>query len=138
MGLVSFYSGTQPGLYATKLFHFVDIQMSDYQDDVYSYFEEIEAKIAMSQTGSKTYKVYTRQACNFVFPAIDQQVNGENRPRPNKFKLSERDALKLIEKGDIKEKDKDKLVHTSMHSLLLLQIILCKRVNKTRSLTTQS
>ena len=35
-----------------------------------------------------TYAVYTRQASNFVFPPIDEKVNGEDRPRPGKFKIS--------------------------------------------------
>ncbi len=116
MGLVSVYTASQPGLYATKTFHFVDTQMSDYQDDVYSYFEELEAKAAASgkgKEGSKTYKVYTRQACNFVFPAIDQTVSGENRPRPGKFRLTERDMLKLNEKGELKDVNEKKMMHTS-------------------------
>jgi hypothetical protein len=116
MGLVSVYTASQPGLYATKTFHFVDIKMSDYQDDVYSYYEEIEAKLASAgkgKEGSKTYKVYTRQACNFVFPAIDQRVNGESRPRPGKFRLTERDALKLSEKGELKDVNEKKMIHTS-------------------------
>ena len=117
MGLVSVYTASQPGLYATKTIHYIDLQMSDYQDDVYSYFEEIEAKLALSEKGgkkgSKTYKVYTRQACNFVFPAIDQTVNGETRPRPGKFKLTERDALKLSEKGELKDVNEKKMIHTS-------------------------
>jgi len=116
MGLVSYYTASQPGLFATKTFHFIDLQMSDYQDDVYSYFEEIEAKLAASgkgKEGSKTYKVYTRQACNFVFPAIDQTVSGENRPRPGKFRLSERDVLKLSEKGELKDVNEKKMMHTS-------------------------
>lgn len=116
MGLVSVYNAAQPGLYATKSYHFVDLQMSPYQDDVYGYFEEIEAKLAASgkgKEGSKTYKVYTRQACNFVFPAIDHKVNGESRPRPGKFKLSDRDALKLSEKGELKDVNEKKMIHTT-------------------------
>ncbi len=116
MGLVSVYTASQPGLYATKTFHYIDLQMSDYQDDVYSYFEELEAKAAASgkgKEGSKTYKVYTRQACNFVFPAIDQTVSGENRPRPGKFRLTERDVLKLSEKGELKDVNEKKMMHTS-------------------------
>jgi hypothetical protein len=38
---------------------------------------------------------YTRQSCNFVFPAMAQGVNGENRPRPRNFKLADK-----IDKGD--------------------------------------
>lgn len=118
MGLVSYYVGATPDRFASKSTEYVDVPMSDYQDDIYNYFEDIETKLAMSmrfrgQSGSQVYKVYTRQACNFVFPPISQKVNGENRPRPGKFKLTEQEALKLSESGDIKEKDKGKLVHVS-------------------------
>lgn len=116
MGLVSYYIGATPDLYATKTVHYVDVKMSDYQDDIYSYFEEIETKLALKgkgKGGSQTYKSYTRQACNFVFPPVSQQVNGENRPRPGKFRLTEREATKLSEEGAIKSEDKGKLVHVS-------------------------
>jgi len=108
MGLVSYYVGATPDVYASKTIHYIDITMSDYQDDIYSYFEELEAKLAskskfQGKGGTQVYKVYTRQACNFVFPAISQTVNGEGRPRPGKFKISEREAIKLAETGD-KEK----------------------------------
>lgn len=113
MGLVSYYIGATPDLYATKTTHYVDVPMSDYQDDIYAYYEDIETKLALKnrfkgQGGSSTYKVYTRQACNFVFPAISQKVSGESRPRPGKFRISEKEAQRLSETGEIKEKDKGK------------------------------
>jgi len=116
MGLVSYYMGATVDKYATKTIHYVDVQMSEYQDDIYSYYEDIEKKLALKgkfsdKQGSQVYKVYTRQACNFVFPPISQKVTGEQRPRPGKYKLSEREATKLSEKGEIK--DKSKLVHVS-------------------------
>jgi len=117
-GLVSYYIGATPDLYATKTTHYVDVPMSDYQEDIYAYFEDIEAKLALSgkfkgKGGSQVYKVYTRQACNFVFPALTQNVTGEARPRPGKYRLSEREATKLAEAGEVKDKDKGKLVHVS-------------------------
>ena len=116
MGLVSYYIGATPDLYASKTMHYVDVMMSDYQEDIYAYFEDIETKLALKSKGkggSQVYKVYTRQACNFVFPAISQNVNGESRPRPGKFRLSEREATKLSEAGEVKDKDKGKLVHVA-------------------------
>lgn len=118
MGLVSYYMGATIDKYATKKINYIDVTMSDYQEDVYTYYEEIEKKMAASgrfsgKGGSTTYKVYTRQACNFVFPAISQKVNGELRPRPGKFRLSEKEAISLSEKGKVKDKDKSKLVHVS-------------------------
>jgi len=100
MGLVSYYSGTVPNSFATKTMHYVDVQMSEYQEDIYSFYEDIEAKIATNMRGqgsSQIYKSYTRQASNMVWPPISQQITGENRPRPNKFKISEREAQKLSE-----------------------------------------
>lgn len=107
MGLVSFYLGHTPDVYATKSVHYVDVPMSDYQRDVYNFYEEIEEKIAMKarfrgNMGSETYKSYTRQACNFVFPPISSRITGELRPRPNKFRITEREAEKLGEGKDLK------------------------------------
>lgn len=102
MGLVSFYIGATPDLYATKSIHYVDVTMSKYQNEIYTFFEEIEEAIkkknkARGKNISQTYKSYTRQACNFVFPFIDQKINGEARPRPSKFRISDNTAEKLIE-----------------------------------------
>jgi superfamily II DNA or RNA helicase len=123
MGLVSFYIGSTPDVYATKTIQYVDIKMSSYQQDIYKYYEELEDSIAMrarfvGRGGSQTYKSYTRQACNFVFPQISQRVNGESRPRPGKFRITEREAEKLSEgreaiKGD--KKDKDKFTNISQY-----------------------
>ena len=104
MGLVSYYIGATPDLYATETQHYIDAEMSQYQTDIYEYYEEIEAKIAKKalQTSrqSETYKTYVRQASNFVFPAIDQVVTGEQRPRPSKFKLGEREMEILLKTKD--------------------------------------
>lgn len=115
MGLVSYYIGATPDRYATKTTHYVDVPFSDYHEDIYNYFEEKEEQIARRMNfrgGSQTYKTYTRQAANFVFPAINQKINGEDRPRPNKFKLSEREAEKLNE-GDALKAGKETLVNVS-------------------------
>jgi hypothetical protein len=84
--------------------------MSKYQEEIYSLFEEIEDKIARkkrNQQGSETYKSYTRQSCNFVFPLMDQGMSGETRPRPNQFKVTTKDAQNL-EKGKNNSLNKDK------------------------------
>jgi superfamily II DNA or RNA helicase len=121
MGLVSYYKPIEPGVYATSQTEYVDVPMSEYQSDIYSYYEEIEDNMAkrkkMKQGGQETYKSYTRQSCNFVFPAINQWVMGEGRPRPNKFRISERDAEKVNEgKGKLKaEKNSDKLMNVQKY-----------------------
>ncbi|AYV84252.1 MAG: DEAD/SNF2-like helicase [Hyperionvirus sp.] len=102
MGLVAYYIGATPDLYATKTIHYVDVVMSAYQAEIYTHFEEIEeaqARQARSrQGGSQTYKTYTRQAANFVFPNISQRITGESRPRPSKFRIDEKDA-ELVDEG---------------------------------------
>jgi hypothetical protein len=111
IGLVSHYVGSTPDYFASKTIEYVDVEMSEYQEEIYSYFEDIEKKIASKKRksggSSETYKSYTRQSCNFVFPALAQGISGETRPRPNKYKVSEVEASN-VEKG----KDIDKKSNT--------------------------
>jgi hypothetical protein len=70
--------------------------MSKYQKDIYEYYARMEDEARLRSGGKQTsYRTYTRQACNFVFPSISQYVSGEQRPRPSRFKLSEQEAEKL-------------------------------------------
>lgn len=120
MGLVSFYIGATPDVYATKTIHYIDVPMSDYQQEIYNFFEDIEEKMALKvrflgKGRSQTYKSYTRQASNFVFPPISQKINGENRPRPNKFRISEREAEKISEAREKKIEDKEKLTNIAQY-----------------------
>ena len=102
LGLVSYYIGATPDLYARQELKYVDLPMSDYQYNVYRVFEKLESEIqkkaARYGKQSQLYRTYTRQACNFVFPIVSSHINGELRPRPNKFRLSEKVADN-IEKG---------------------------------------
>lgn len=107
MGLVSHYVGATPEYYAKKTVNYVDVPMSEYQEDIYTYYEKIEEKIArkMKSTSGGNYKSYTRQSCNFVFPMISQELSGETRPRPRDFKINETD-VENITKGKQEEKEK--------------------------------
>lgn len=101
LGLVSYYIGATPDLYASKKIYYVDCPMSDYQKDIYNYYEELEEKMEKQQSKKKskkssTYKTYTRQASNFVFPQINQWITAELRPRPNKFNITEKE-IELLE-----------------------------------------
>lgn len=105
IGLVSYYIGATPDLYATQSTHYIDVKMSQYQTDIYEYYEEIEAKmkkraLKYSSAQSETYATYVRQASNFVFPPINQVVTGELRPRPSKFKISEKEMELLLKTKD--------------------------------------
>jgi hypothetical protein len=120
MGLVSYYIGATPEYYADTTVHYVDVLMSDYQTEIYSNLEDIEAKLSYKSRGSggsQVYKSYTRQASNFVFPYISQTINGDNRPRPNKFKISEREA-NLVDEGSNKlklDKKSEKFLNVSAY-----------------------
>jgi hypothetical protein len=103
MGLVSYYIGATPDYFASKTIYYIDVKMSQYQEDIYGYYEAIEEKLEQKRksgkgNSSQTYKSYTRQTCNFVFPAMAQGMTGESRPRPKNFKLSEKEG-NLIDKG---------------------------------------
>lgn len=96
LGLVSYYVGATPDFYASQKLKNINLVMSDYQYSVYRVFEKIENEIEKKARrfggGSQLYHTYTRQASNFVFPNININVNGELRPRPGKFKISEKQA----------------------------------------------
>jgi superfamily II DNA or RNA helicase len=113
LGLVSYYIGATPDYYATKTINYVDVVMSKYQDEIYSYFEaleeEMERRNRSKKQSSTTYSAYTRQACNFVFPLMAQGMSGETRPRPRLFKVTEKSALGVQEGRKVdKEKDEKK------------------------------
>lgn len=107
LGLVSYYVGGTPDLYASKIVHYINVPMSEYQQQIYNVFEDIEEKInrnarLQGKIGSDLYKSYTRQASNFVFPHISQRITGESRPRPGKFRITENEATRIME-ADTKE-----------------------------------
>jgi hypothetical protein len=78
---------------------FIDLKMSDYQDNIYAFYENIEKKLEIKSRGqSKIYKTYTRQSSNFCFP-----IKGEKRPRPGMFKLSTKEGL-VVDEGKNKSK----------------------------------
>jgi hypothetical protein len=108
LGLVSFYIGATPDFYASKKIEYVDVEMSEYQNEVYTHFESVEDAIEKRKRnkvgGSTTYKSYTRQSCNFVFPNMKQGMMGELRPRPTNFKISEKEA-QALEKGKTDKTD---------------------------------
>lgn len=112
MGLTSYYLGATPDYFASKTVEFVDVPMDKYQEEIYTYFENLEEQMAKKRKGtqsSETYKSYTRQACNFVFPLMGQGISGEHRPRPRGFKLSEKEAQMLEKAKELNlEKGSDK------------------------------
>ncbi|MEM3062152.1 MAG: DEAD/DEAH box helicase family protein [Nitrososphaerota archaeon] len=106
LGLVSYYIGATPDLYAKGEVKYINLTMSDYQYNIYLLFEkqegEFRAKTKKRYRGSQLYRTYTQQASNFVFPYININIKGEFRPRPGKFKVSEMVADDL-QKGKLNE-----------------------------------
>ena len=106
LGLVSYYIGATPDLYARQELKYVNLPMSQYQYSIYRVFEKLEAEIQQRARRygkqSQLYRTYTRQASNFVFPYVNMNITGELRPRPGKFKIIEKLADNL-EKGKIQE-----------------------------------
>jgi len=111
MGLVSYYIGATSDFFPSKTIEYVYVRMSKYHEDIYNYFEGIEERIARKKkkqlSGEESYKSYTRQASNFVFPFMGQGMTGENRPRPKNFAITKK-TKDEIDKGKITEKDKEK------------------------------
>ena len=102
IGLVSYYSSSNPNLYAKRKNHFLDLKMSDYHSQIYYLYETIEKKLEIQSKGkSKVYKTYTRQASNFVFPHTDK------RPRPSNFKLSQSEVDNYQRGKTIKGQDEE-------------------------------
>ena len=118
MGLVSYYIGATPDKYATKTAHYKNVLMDSYHQEVYDHFEKIEEekeklrrKMSRGKVGNdmSTYASYTRQACNFVFPNINDKVNGEKRPRPGQFRIKDSEALVIDEGKDKGKKEQLKI-----------------------------
>ncbi len=112
MGLVSYYIGATPDKFAKKTTHYKELVMNSYMQEVYDYLEEIEEKkekmrrkMSRGKIGDdmSTYASYTRQACNFVFPNINNNINGEKRPRPGQFKLTDKEGI-ILDEGKVKDK----------------------------------
>ena len=99
IGLVTYYIGSTPDMYASKIIESIDIEMDKYQEDIYNFFEEKEEEIEKKKRNkgksSGSYKTYTRQSCNFVFPQMEQGYSAESRPRPSAFKITEKELEKI-------------------------------------------
>lgn len=105
LGLVSYYKGVGSNVYAKRQLFKENLRMSKYHEDTYLHYLRLENK---SQSGASNYKAFTRQVCNFVFPNISANVNGENRPRPDKFGFDSADAEAIMQARKMHIKDIDK------------------------------
>ena len=132
LGLASFYIGETPDLYAKKRLIQKELVMADYQDEVYNTFEFIEKQMEIRRVQSRSeegsFNSYTRQAALFVFPYVNDKINGEKRPRPNQFRLKDIDAYKIAE-GKTEEfiaslKDKEEINGAELYQKTLQDFLL--------------
>ena len=124
MGLVSYYMSPEidGGDYATKKEFIIKVKMSKYQEYIYKQIEDKEKKMEGKKDDkeprkkeyktivvgglrqkirkSSTYKTYTRQACNFVFPTISDKFNNDKRPRPRDFKIDQKRIEELLKNNE--------------------------------------
>lgn len=131
MGLISYYSGADRQLFADKNINIIEVEMSDYHKEVYEHFEYIEDKLEKKNRnrpkgkGSKipsTYKSFTRQSSNFVFPNMTNKLNGENRPRPSKFIIDERIIEQILEDKKVNKEDKQVVEYLDLVNLYMKQL----------------
>lgn len=123
LGLVSYYIGATPDLYAKTMLQYVNLPMTQYQYGIYRVFEKIEAKIEEKARKfgkqSTIYRTYTRQASNFVYPSVSNTITGVNRPRPKDFNV-EMNVAQKIEQGrehKISKSDKAKSIKAYISKL---------------------
>lgn len=137
IGLVSYYIGATPDLYAKQELKYIDLPMSEYQYNIYRIFEKLEAEIQKRARkygkSSQLYRTYTRQASNFVFPYVNINVNGELRPRPGKFKINEKiaDNVAKGKKMDISDVTERELLNKYMETI---QYFLAETENYLKSI----
>ena len=72
-----------------------------------------------------TFSSYTRQACNFVFPAINSEVAGQLRPRPGKFRIKVEDEV-VVNEG----RDEEKLAKLRKKRKLVIMLKLLIDINQ--------
>ncbi len=108
IGLVSYFENYSKNLYASKEHIDIKIEMTEYQNKIYKYFDEYEKKLEKKSKNIKLFKTYTRQSCNFVFPSISKDIHGINRPRPNEFKALFKNDNQIKKKGKKNKKVKKK------------------------------
>jgi superfamily II DNA or RNA helicase len=105
MGLISYYVGATPDLFAKRDLQHDDLEMSNNQYTIYKFYEDMETEImkkrknfGRNSSSPQIYRSYTRSASNFVFPHVGSEIAGELRPRPKHFNLVE-NIGEIIEEG---------------------------------------
>ena len=83
LGLVSYYLGATPDKYASKVYNFYENIEEEKEKNKKTYVKKKKIRKRMSRrkigNDISTYSSYTRQACNFVFPKINDKNDGKNQ-----------------------------------------------------------
>ena len=87
LDLVSFVMPSDPNAFAQKIeFQPIRVPMSEYQQKFYLKYQKIEKErkrwAGETERGEGTFNIFTRQACNFIFPDIDDKINANSRRAP--------------------------------------------------------
>lgn len=114
MGLVSYYAGARKDMFARQINVNVNLRMSEYQLEIYDIFEAEEKQMDLLRERRRKfgkgvnwisagvvnnmYRIKTRQACNIVFPRVSTKINGETRPRPGSYRMSEGQLQRIKDK----------------------------------------
>lgn len=108
LGLVSYYRGSNPNMFAKKIQHLIHCTLKGHTLKIYNEREEKEEDADRRKQGKfgkrkgielagvankkssvvDTFYIETRQASNFVSPKISQQINGRTRPKRSEFGAS--------------------------------------------------
>lgn len=111
LGLTSYYKGDDEKLFAKKTIHHVNNVMSELHQDIYNSNEYMERKLSQqrrqSNASSGDYMMSTRQACNFVFPYINEKINGNTRPNVSKIKQQMLQDEPLVSTTNPTDNDKE-------------------------------
>jgi superfamily II DNA or RNA helicase len=123
LGLVSYYAGSIPGLYAEKIEHIVNVKMSDHQKNIYDYFDYLSDK----ENNRQKYLPLLQQICNFTFPEISDTINHKKRPRPTNNTIDV-----FVNSGDNENisTDDKKQVNRFLHEVEIFMVALKKLVNE--------
>lgn len=102
-GLVDYYKASPVGVYASKQLHTIDLEMSKEQYKIYKEAEDSERKnmsdtasILSGQSQTSSFKSATRQASNFVFPAVSSTIRGDKRPKSGQFNITDEENMAIM------------------------------------------
>lgn len=133
LGLTSFVMPANPNDFAQRVdIPIIRLRMSDYQESIYKQYRKNEQMMKRisgdTNYGEGTFNIYTRQACNFIFPDMNKDFNaytrrtqGVKRNKQVFARLSDEQLRKIREYDEIVKFDGKKArMRKEARSLLVL------------------